>query len=1125
MNEGFLRYRMGLDIGIASVGWAVIENDSNDEPKRIIDLGVRIFDKAEQPKTGESLAAPRRNARTTRRRLRRRRHRLERIRILLEKEGLINATAFMERYHNKGLPCVYKLRYEALERRLSGEELAQILIHIAKHRGFKSTRKAETKEQDGGKVLTATKANEALMSEKGYRTVGEMIYKDEHFKTSAPWTIEGWTLSPRNKQDDYKHTILRDLLEKEVKIIFECQREFGNGYATKELEEAFLEIMLGQRSFDNGPGNQPDGTPSPYGGNLIDRMVGNCTFEKGEQRAAKATYSAERFVLLQKINHTQLVKKGGYSISLTEEQRDLLIKLACQKKELKYSDVRKVLALDEDIHFKGLIYDKDNTMSCEKAKFVSMQWFYQIQSKRGIKATELTSRIEIELIDNIGTILTKYKSDDGRREELSKLDLTEEEIENLIELNPSKFMHLSLKAIGKILVGLECGDIYNVACENAGYNFKNDDEVERVTTISGDILQDILVDITNPVVKRSISQTTKVINAIIRKYGSPQAVHIELAREMSKNFDERKKIDKQYKENCDNNEKVKKQIMEYGVLNPTGQDILKYRLWLDQKETCLYTGNHIPVERLFKTGEYDIDHIIPYSISFDDSYKNKVLVEAGENRKKGNRIPAEYFGINTPRWDNFTVLVNNHVQDYRKRQLLLKEKLTDDDRSGFKERNLTDTKYITTVMYNMLRKNLKFAPFMDDKKKKRVYPVNGAITSYLRKRWGLMQKDRSTDRHHAMDAVVVACCTDGMINKISRNIQGRELAFAYGLKYVDVETGEILNRGESREEWDETYGVKVPLPWPIFRYELEMRMSDNPEAFMEKLTKLGYESWGEIKPIFVSRMPNHKVTGQGHKETIKSAKYYDRGIVVSKTDLTNLKLKDGKIQNYFAPEDDRLLYNALVERLEEFDGDAKKAFAEPFYKPKSNGSKGPLVKKVKIYDKQTSGVKLYDSNIVGDDNKRCIGIAENGSMVRIDVFRDNGKYYFVPIYTADTVKEKLPMRAATQAKPMSEWRVMKDENFIFSLYSRDLVRIKAKKGMKVKYCDKSVGIENDMFVYYWGADIATGLIEGRAHDNSFEFRSLGIQSLEVFEKCQVDVLGNISVVKSETRQPFKKKKG
>ena len=109
-----LNYRIGLDIGIASVGWAVLENDDDDEPCRIIDLGVRIFKKAEQD-NGDPLALPRREARSARRRLRRRRDRVLRIKKLFEAEGLINIDEFEARYEKAGLTDVYRLRYEGLD--------------------------------------------------------------------------------------------------------------------------------------------------------------------------------------------------------------------------------------------------------------------------------------------------------------------------------------------------------------------------------------------------------------------------------------------------------------------------------------------------------------------------------------------------------------------------------------------------------------------------------------------------------------------------------------------------------------------------------------------------------------------------------------------------------------------------------------------------------------------------------------------------------------------------------------------------------------------------------------------------------------------------------------------------
>lgn len=1165
-------YRIGLDIGIASVGWAAVETDVSDEPCRIMDLGVRIFEAAEVPKTGDPLAKPRREARTTRRRLRRRRHRLERIKLLFEQAGLIRIKEMEARYQKGGLPDVYELRVRALDERITDEEFAQIMLHIAKHRGFRSTRKAEMSEdKEMGAVSKAVKENEKRMREKGYRTVGEMIYRDEAFRENAPWRAEHYILAPRNKQGDYKHTILRKDLEAEVKILFDIQRKLGNEKLTQELEEKFLQIMLGQRSFDKGPGNQPDGTPSPYAGDLIEKMVGTCTFEPEEKRASKYSYTAERFVALEKINHLKLINREGEVRALSGEEREMVLKLAYAQKQVKYAAVRKKLNLSEIYRFKGLNYGygkaEEQMKKVETAVFLKLPFFHDMKEIFPELSLDVTEEQQKQL-DQIGQILTLYKSDESRSEHLKKLGLSDLVIEKLLEKNPSRFQHLSLKAMKKILPYLEEGFVYSDACEKAGYDFKADTSKEKSDYITGEMLQEAMVDIPNPVVKRSVSQTVKVLNAIIRKYGAPQAVHIELAREMSKNFQERQKIEKEQKQNQSRNEDIVKDIREtFGITHPTGQDILKYRLWKDQNGLCMYSGEQINARDLFHKDLVDIDHIVPYSISFDDSYHNKVLVKTKYNREKGNKLPYEYFGHQEERWKKYEILVDVNIRDSRKRQLLLKHHFTEEERKAFRERNLTDTKYITTTVYNLIRNHLKMADFSDLKKKQHVFAVNGAITSYMRKRWGLMRKDRSTDRHHAMDAAVIACCTSGMIQKISRNVQGRELAYAYGFQFIDEETGEIIDRNNfSREDWDEKFGVQIPPPWKDFNHELTVRLWGNFDSYgknsndadfwgsrekntldgeiqspevadvylkvfgtdapnltdCEKnrliLQKIGYtpEEIAEVKSVFVSRMPKHKVTGAGHADTIRSPRHFnEEGIVLTKTALCELKLdKEGEIANYYAPESDRLLYDAIKRQLQLYSNNGKKAFPEgvDFHKPRADGSEGPVVRKVKTFKKQSMGVYVNEKH----------GIAENGngSMVRVDIFRENGKYYMVPIYTSDTKKKELPNKAVVGGKIYEQWKEMKEENFLFSLYSRDLISFKHKKGMKGKSINGENILFNEMLVYYLGTDIATASISGKAHDNSFSFRSLGIQSLEYLKKYQVDVLGNVSEVKKEKRMRF-----
>lgn len=1149
-----LNYRIGLDIGIASVGWAVLENNTHDEPFRIIDLGVRIFDTAEQPKTGASLALPRREARSARRRLRRRGHRLERIKKLFEAEGLINIEEFEARYKRTGLPDVYKLRYEGLDRRLTNDELAQVLLHIAKHRGFKSTSKAaDGADSDTGEVKKGISANKTLMQEKRYRTVGEMIYLDEKFRTDCPWNENGYILTPRNKSGDYKHTVLRDMLADEVMKIFKAQRALGNDAATEKLERAYLDIMLSQRSFDMGPS-----APSRYAMEGFEDRVGLCTFEgkNGEKRAPKAAYTSEFFVALEKINHTKIVSADGSTRFFTSDERHAIIALMHRQQTVKYTAVRKTIGLAEEDKFYNLNYSQKSgsKKSPEDTDFVKMENYHKIRKAlREEVASEHLSPDKIKLYDDIARILTLYKNDDSRIRRLAEHDIASECYDALLEMSPSKFHNLSLKAMGKIIPFLLQGNTYDKACELAGYDFRTENNGEKSILLKGKNITNIVNDITNPVVRRSVSQTIKVINAIILEYGSPQAVNIELAREMSKDFDERRKMKSDMETREKENDKVLSRVREYKP-NPTGQDIVKFRLWEEQGGVCLYSGDKIDINDLFSSnGGYDVDHILPYSITFDDSYRNKVLVKASENRQKGNRTPYEYIMAEKGEqaWNEYETLVRNTVKDYKKQLKLLKKHISDEEKAEFKERNLTDTKYITRIVYNMIRQNLVLKPYLnlERDRKKQVMAVNGAITHYLSKRWGLAGKDRRTDTHHAQDAVVIACTTDGMINRISRYSKGRELAYSRGFGFVDEETGEILNRDNfSREDWDEKFGVRLPMPWEHFVDELDIRMSrystmgegvssgTSPREFIlshrDVFNWINYPEWmfvegrpgrrGVLDGIFVSRMPNHKVSGQAHEETIRSAKYYEDGgsvfetggYVVTKKSIQDIKLKDGEIKEFFNPDSDRLLYEALVDRLNQYGNDPKKAFAEPFHKPKSDGTPGPVVKKIKVFEKQTSGVLVREGN----------GIAANGSMVRIDVFCEENKgkkkYYFVPIYTADVVKKRLPNRAATQAKMPSEWRLMNDENFIFSLYSRDLIYIESDKGVQTKDIDNVTGKVEKMYAYYTGADTSTASIAGKLHDSSAMFRGLGIQSLRKLQKCQIDVLGNISFVSKEKRMTF-----
>lgn len=1087
-----MRYGIGLDVGIESVGYAVLELDYADMAKRIHKMGVRIFDKAEHPKDGSSLAVPRREARGMRRRLRRHRHRLERIRKLIVSSGMLTADQLEHLYDGK-LSDVYGLRVKALDELVTSDEFARILIHLAQRRGFKSNRKADSQSKEGGALLSAVGANKALLNDKGYRSIGEMMFLDEKFKECK-----------RNKGESYAFTVERDGIEAEARLIFDSQRKFGAQFADEAIENKYLDILLGQRSFADGP------AWGPYSGNQTEKMIGKCTFLTEEPRAAKATYSFQIFNLWQHINHIR-INYNGTTTPLSDDERWLIYEMAHNKKDLTFAQIRKALKLHENANFVGINCKPDERDAFEKKKKLNdLDFYHKVKACLDKADKTFFSSLSSSDLDVIGEALSKNYSDDKIVEILSQSGISTSIAEELLALpNEKKYGHLCIKVLRDIIPNLERGLTYDKACEAAGYNFKADESEPKFTL---DALPKDNNEVTSPVARRAISQTIKVINAIIREMGeSPVYLNIELARELSRSYDDRNKIKKSQDENAKRNESALQELKERVVDAPSGQDIVKFKLWEEQGGVCPYSGEKIEIERLTEAGYVDVDHIVPYSRCFDDRMVNKVLVLARENRQKGNRLPLEY--LTGEKKDKFIVWVNNQKLSFAKKSRLLKEKI--DDENEWKQRNLQDTQFISAFMHRYIKDNLQFSPFVGEKSK-HVTAVNGAITAYVRKRWEIQKMRENGDIHHAVDAVVIGCITQGMINKISKYSYYKE-TYESGDYKLDKETGELISR--------------FPTPWPHFRYELEIRLNPDEKKLRKQLFDVNYESYAEIDldsidPIFVSRMSNHKITGAAHEATVHSAKLIEQNKVISKVPLSKLKLKDGKIDGYYNPDSDTLLYNALKERLSKFGGDGAKAFPEDykFYKPRADGTQGPEVKKVKIVKTSSAGVSVHQHT----------GFAKNdsGTTIRCDVFYIEGDgYYFVPIYVADTVKSELPSLAPTRSKDKATgqniWKPMEDANFVFSLYPNDLIKVYSEKDIQLNVIndkssldkEKNFAGEKGVFLYFKGLDISTAVISGITHDNTYKHRSIGKTTMKI-EKYEVDVLGKVRKVGKEKRQKF-----
>lgn len=1065
-------YGIGLDIGIASVGWAVVALNENAEPYGLIRCGSRIFDKAEQPKTGESLAAPRREARSTRRRLRRRSLRKADLYELMAQNGLPGRAEIEEAVQAGHLPDIYALRVQALDGPVTAMDFARILLHLMQRRGFRSNRKADDAQKDG-KLLQAIDANTRRMEENHYRTVGEMMYRDPVFAEHK-----------RNKSESYLSTVRRDQIVEEAVQLFAAQRQYGAAWASPEMEAEYLTILTRQRSFAEGPGGD-----SPYRGM---QKVGPCALEgKSERRAPKATFAFEYFTLLQKINHIRIAENGVNRILTAEERQELLS--ACYRTDkLDFARIRKLLALPVEARFNMVRYRENQTAEeCEKKeKITVLPCYHKMRKVLNTLRKDHIRSISREQLDAAATALTNPENEEKLRAALEEAQFEPLEVDALMTLPSfSGFGHISVKACRKLIPYLEQGLNYNDACKEAGYDFQGNYRGEKSQFLPASTEE--MEDITSPVVRRAVAQTIKVVNAIIREQGeSPVNIHLELAREMSKNYKQRNELADAMEKNQAENARLMEKLHDlFRGRTITGQTLVKYRLWKEQKEVCAYSLQMMKLDSVITDSSYaEVDHIVPYSRSFDDRRTNKVLVLTSENRKKGDRLPLEY--LQGKRREDFIVYTKANVKNYRKRQNLLKEGLSKEESREFIQRNLQDTQYSASFMLNYIRNHLAFAD-CSAAGKQRVVAVNGAVTAFLRKRWGLSKVRADGDLHHAVDATVIACTTPSMVKRVTEFCK--------------------------QEETNHVRNEYFPEPWPRFRDELMQRLSACPQENLMQINPVYYQNVdiASIRPVFVSRMPRHKMTGAAHKETIKGR--LDDAHTVQRRSITDLKLdKEGEIAGYFNPSSDTLLYNALKEQLTAFGGDGKKAFAEPFFKPRADGTPGAQVRKVKVYDKATSMVAVHEGK----------GVADNDTMVRIDVYFVPGDgYYWVPIYVADTVKPELPNKAVVAYKNYDEWKEMDEENFLFSLCQNDLVYLERKSAIKFKVKNSESTLEKEIvrnkgIVYFEGGDISTAAISVTTPEDAYFSRGLGFKTLQKVQKCQVDVLGNYTLVKKEKRQNF-----
>lgn len=1203
-------YILGLDIGISSVGWGLLELDANNNPYKIIDVGSRIFTPGEVEKTGDSRAKERREKRGARRISRRREFRLDRVRNLLYENGYlkgnINSNIVSEKneelsiifdnminnYYKEKNSNPYKLKVEALDRKLTNEELSIILVHYAKKRGYKSNRE-EASDNDSGKVLSAIKENEKIMNENNYRTISEMYIKDEKFKNKI-----------KNSPGDYKISVTNEMYLKEINKVLDSQIKFG--LITDDFKNQYLEIYNSRRSYAKGPGGN-----SPYGGDLIERMTGKCNFD-GNPRAPKRAFSSEIYVALTKLVNLKYKVNDGEYIKLSEKEIKNIIEKAKDKKIITYKDLAK--ELDGNIEFKDLSLSKKeygkvieelkkklninkeesinisslnsndielfNTLYNEKLlskTLIELKGYHALKDSI-IKAysNDIWEKFKdnIELLDELALYCTNYKINEDILNKIKESENIENIFEDIhfVELLPNFKDHLMLSTdlIKKLIPLMLEGNTYDKAMNILGYNHSdiNGDKEKK------DLLVPIYVDdtITNQRVIRSLTQTRKVINSIIKKYGMPKIINIETARELAKSRKERNEIAKNNVEKQTENEKIKNQLVELGLFVSTDKisstDLLKYKLWKEQNEFCGYSMKKISIEDLFGNNIVQIDHILPYSRTYNDNYLNKTLVYTKENQEKGNRTPYEWFG-KTQKWDEYEAYINNLAISQKKKDNYLLKKLDFDTEREMRDQNLNDTKYISKELSSLIKAYLNV-------EKVNMYP--GAITSKLRARWGLnrlthsyisktyrlpedMKKDINKDRdnhlHHAMDALVIASITQSLQQKItlyekfSRYIDGLTKKTIENLniengkeilgEYYDDTTGEIKDINiieyiKKQLEEEHIYYNKhnisrldFPLPYENFDKEAKLRVYEQDLDTLKwnlksynTYTKKDIESLHTLVPSIAKT----KVSGKMHEETYYGIKEIgkDEDKKIYKTLRTPIeKVKRKDLENI----PDRLggskdIYESLVEWFGDYEVGEEVL--------KANGNKYPVSKSDKEH-KEIKKLKLYSEykNTGHMINKSNV---EKGGIYKIDVFKskneEDDKLYFaaydiLEIKKINTLREKnmvddnfnikLDYGQGKNNKIMSYTDMINNYDLYITLNKNDLIKITTKDGKEsIAYV---VGCTSGMFEVKSKLGDGYDIIVNDFNDyNIFKKQRsqyyITVSTIKEIKKLSISVLGEIS---------------
>ncbi len=946
---------LGLDLGSTSIGWAIVEEYSKEatstdievsQKDKIVAIGSRIIplnpDESTQFSKGQALT---KNADRTAKRTQRKgydRYQLRRALLLdeLKRLGMHNGTT-----PKLSTLDLWGLRAKAPYEKVSLLELGRVLLHINQRRGYRTV-KSDFGDKKTGEYVSQVVGRYNELHSLGL-TIGQYMHKNLMADSAF-----------RCKERVYP----RDAYVEEFDAIMSCQQQFYPEILTNEAVSHIRNyIIFHQRPLKS-----------------CKHLVARCQLESVNENGNPRNYAPkvaprtsplfQMCKIWEAINNLKIKNKVNDELFISLEQKRAIFDFMNTHEKLKATDLKNILGIkSKDWLFSKAVGTglQGNTTYCAIAKALDGYvgkgdlLKFELTIKDGsivnTETGELSKVIDVSCekqplyklwhtlysisnIDELHSVLHKNFNieDESIIEELCKIDFVK-----------AGYSNKSSRAIRKILPYLQDGYQYYEAKLNAGYK---DSVLSKEQNEARELAERLMPiqkgELRQPVVEKILNQLVNLVNALMSEYGRFDEIRVELARELKQSREERELAIRAMSSNQRENERVAKLIEEY-ELTPTRSRIQKYRMWEEAEQTCMYCGETVNVKEFLLGSGVEVEHIIPRSVLFDDSFSNKVCACRRCNKEKDNRVAYDFMASRGEgELHAYIERVNDlaerkKISNTKRNKLLMKGS---DVPSDFIDRQLRESQYIAKKAKEMLQSICY-----------NVFSTSGSITDFIRHIWGwdevlhslnfkryqavglteMVERDvngerveverikdwskRMDHRHHAIDALTIACTKQGYIQRINNLSSLKEVSF--------------------RSMENEEQGVATKQRLTSLQRYIQMQ-PHFPTSEVEKA----------VECIAVSFKGGKRAATLGKRYVRKGGKRVcvQEGIVIPRGALSEESVY-GRIHSFATGKDeivikykigsidlkkakdivDKRIRDIVTERLNQYGGKPEKAFAEP----------------------------------------------------------------------------------------------------------------------------------------------------------------------------------------------------